>query len=227
MPPRGGPGAECAPAARGRPSGDGGGGAAGVRGVHCTHESVGDPAGRPSALDGIAPGRQHDRVPSAPHTPDEGIRIRAATPDDAPALVELRALMLTEMGSDPGPDDSPWRTAARAWFAERLAAGTVLAVVAEHPVDSVVASAVGAVERQAPSPSSPDGTHARVSTVVTRPAHRGRGLARRCTVALLDRLRAETTAGVVDLNATAPAEAIYRGLGFREPRFVALQARVR
>lgn len=159
--------------------------------------------------------------------PDHGVVLRDATPDDAAALVELRALMLTEMGSDPGPADSPWRHAARAWFAERLAQGTVVAVVAEHPVDGVVASAVGAVEQQAPSPSSPDGSHGRLSTVVTRPAHRGRGLARRCTAALLDRFREETTVHVVELNASAPAEAIYRGLGFREPRFVALQARVR
>lgn len=183
-------------------------------------------------LDPSAGARQHDRVPNDPDaretdTPEPDTRIRNATPDDAAALVALRALMLTEMGSDPGPADSPWRAAGLAWFAERLATGAVVAVVAEHPVDGVVASAVGAVEQQAPSPSSPDGWHARLSTVVTRPAHRGRGLARRCTVALLDRLRAETTVHVVELNATAPAEAIYRGLGFTEPRFVALQARVR
>ncbi|MBU5421241.1 GNAT family N-acetyltransferase [Cellulomonas hominis] len=160
-------------------------------------------------------------------TTDDAVRIRHATPEDAAALVGLRALMLTEMGSDPGPADSPWRAAAHAWFTERLSRGTVVAVVAEHPVDGVVASAVGAVEQHAPSPSSPDGAHGRVSTVVTHPAHRGHGLARRCTVALLDRLRAETTVRVVELNATAPAEAIYRDLGFHEPRFVALQARVR
>ncbi|WP_454050598.1 GNAT family N-acetyltransferase [Cellulomonas sp. Marseille-Q8402] len=160
-----------------------------------------------------------------PNDPD--VRLRHAIPGDAAVLVGLRAEMLTEMGSDPGPAGSPWRVAARAWFAERLAAGTVLAVVAEHPVDGVVAVAVGAVEQHAPSPSSPDGSHARLSTVVTRPAYRGRGLARRCTAALLDRLRSETTVRVVELNATAPAEALYRGLGFSEPRYVALQARVR
>ena len=155
------------------------------------------------------------------------IRIRHATPEDAPALVELRALMLTEMGSDPGPADAPWRAAARAWFAERLAHGAAFAVVAEHPVDGVVASAVGSVEQRTPSPSSPDGWHGRVSGVATRPAHRGRGLARRCTQALLDRFRAETTVHVAELNASAAAESLYRDLGFREPRFVALQARVR
>lgn len=158
--------------------------------------------------------------------PDQ-TRIRHATPEDAPALVELRALMLAEMGSDPGPADEPWRPAARAWFAERLAQGTAIAVVAEHPVDGVVASAVGSVEQRTPSPSSPDGWHARVSGVATRPAHRGRGLARRCTETLLARLRTETTAHVVELNASAVAESLYRDLGFGEPRFVALQAHLR
>lgn len=168
--------------------------------------------------------RHHGGVPNDPAAP---ARVRHATPEDAPALVELRALMLAGMGTDPGPADSPWRLAAHAWFAERLARGSAVAVVAEHPVDGVVAAAVGAVEQHAPSPSSPDGSHARVSTVVTRPEHRGRGLARRCTTALLDRLRAETSAHVVELNATPPAEPLYRALGFSEPRFVALQARLR
>ncbi|WP_158373603.1 hypothetical protein [Cellulosimicrobium cellulans] len=45
--------------------------------------------------------------------------------------------------------------------------------------------------------------------------------------ALLDRLRAETTVDVVELNTTVPAEGLYRGLRSTEPRDVALQARVR
>lgn len=158
--------------------------------------------------------------------PDQ-TRIRPATPEDAPALVELRALMLAEMGSDPGPADAPWRAAAHAWFTERLAQGTAIAVVAEHPVDGVVASAVGSVEQRTPSPSSPDGWHGRVSGVATRPAHRGRGLARRCTETLLDRLGTETTVHIAELNASAAAEQLYRSLGFSEPRFVALQAHLR
>ena len=58
--------------------------------------------------------------------------VRVATPADAPAMVELRAVMFEAMGTasaaiaDPG-----WRRAAHDWFAERAAADGVRIVVAE------------------------------------------------------------------------------------------------
>jgi len=62
-----------------------------------------------------------------------------------------------------------------------------------------------------------------VFNMSTFPAHRRRGHARACLDALLDWFRDETEARAVNLNATADGIALYRSVGFTEPRFAALQ----
>ncbi|MFD0327509.1 GNAT family N-acetyltransferase [Streptacidiphilus monticola] len=61
---------------------------------------------------------------------------------------------------------------------------------------------------------------------MTAPDFRGRGLARACTRALLTWFADATTATTVRLAATADGEALYRSLGFAEPRDLILQLRV-
>jgi ribosomal protein S18 acetylase RimI-like enzyme len=55
---------------------------------------------------------------------------------------------------------------------------------------------------------------------------RHRGYARACLDALLAWFRDETEAGVINLNATRDGLALYRSLGFTEPRYPALQLRL-
>ena len=61
---------------------------------------------------------------------------------------------------------------------------------------------------------------------MTFPAFRHRGLARTCVEALLQWFDAETAVRVVRLAATADGEALYRRLGFREPRDLILERRM-
>ena len=49
------------------------------------------------------------------------IEVRRAKPDDAEALVRLRALMLAAVGVDVGAEDAPWRQVALGFFTEGLA----------------------------------------------------------------------------------------------------------
>ena len=151
---------------------------------------------------------------------------RRAGVEDAAALVGLRAVMFAGMGTDPGPEDAPWRAAALTWFTQRLAdpAGFA-AFVVDLPGAGVVSCAVGAVEVHGPGPGSPGGARGRISSVSTAPGARRRGHARACVSAVLAWFDEETDVRVVDLSATADAVELYRSLGFDVPRHVVLQRR--
>ncbi|WP_063774237.1 GNAT family N-acetyltransferase [Streptacidiphilus rugosus] len=157
---------------------------------------------------------------------DDRVLIRRADPADVGRLVELRALMMTEMGEDVDADPS-WRGDAAAWFARRMEqTDTFAAFVAALPAHGVVSCAVGTVDDHAPSPRNRSGRRGEIANVVTSPDFRGRGLARACMGALLDWFAEETAATTVRLAATSGGEALYRGLGFTEPRDLILQTRV-
>ncbi|MET7790482.1 GNAT family N-acetyltransferase [Streptomyces sp900116325] len=145
--------------------------------------------------------------------------VRRATLDDVPALVRMRALMLSDMGMHSGDADAPWRAASALWFSERLR------LPDEFAAFLVVASAVGACDAHAPSPANPSGLHGRISNVSTDPRRRRRGYARGCLDALLTWFRAETSVTVVDLNATGDGAGLYESFGFAAPRHPALQLR--
>jgi ribosomal protein S18 acetylase RimI-like enzyme len=153
------------------------------------------------------------------------VTVRRAGPEDAAALVELRAAMFEAMGSDPGSPDAPWRAAAGDWFARRLAAPDRFAafVVAEPATGRVVSGAAAECEDQPPGPWNPTGARAHLFNVSTLPDVRGRGHARDCVAAVMGWLREETTVGTVVLSATAQGSGIYRALGFTEARYPAMR----
>lgn len=154
------------------------------------------------------------------------VTIRRAGPADIERLVELRAVMMTAMGEDVDADPT-WRADAAAWFARRMAdPATFAAYVAEAAGAGVVTCAVGTVDDHAPSPRNRSGQRGEIANVVTEPAYRGRGLARACLGGLLTWFAEETAATTVRLAATSDGEALYRGLGFAEPRDLILQLRV-
>ncbi|WP_199923399.1 GNAT family N-acetyltransferase [Streptomyces sp. NRRL F-5123] len=153
--------------------------------------------------------------------------VRRADPEDADALVELRALMLTEMGMAVGGADAHWRVAARSWYAEHLVRpGEFAAFVVDDPEAGVVSSAVGTCDRHTPGPTNLSGLHGHVSNVSTHPDHRRRGHARACLAALLDWFATSTEARVINLNATGQGIGLYQSLGFDVPRHPALQLRL-
>lgn len=149
--------------------------------------------------------------------------VRRAGAADIPRLVELRALMVREMGDDfdalPG-----LRDAAAKWFARRMAAPDAFAAfVTELPDVGVVSCAIGTLEDHAPSPRNPSGLRGELANVVTERGFRGHGYARACVTALIDWFIAETPALTVRLAATSDGAPLYRSLGFIEPRDLILQ----
>ena len=152
--------------------------------------------------------------------------VRRAIPRDAAALTRLREIMLADMGALPAGADPGWREKAEEWFAARLEAeGEFAAFVVADPDLGVVSCAAGVCDRHAPGPGNPGGVQGLVFNMSTDPACRHRGYARACLDALLAWFRDETEARVINLNATGDGIALYRSLGFAEPRFPALQLR--
>lgn len=156
------------------------------------------------------------------------LRLRRATVHDAPALVQLRSLMFSSMGSDVGSRDAPWRVAAADWFREQLEQPQEFAgFVIEHPDDGVVSSALGSCDIRAPSPHNVSGAHGRVFNISTEPAHRRCGYGRACLTALLTWFDDDTRVSVVDLNATHDGAGMYLSAGFGEAAFPSMRLHLR
>jgi GNAT superfamily N-acetyltransferase len=159
---------------------------------------------------------------------DDGQAVmRRAVAADAAALTRLRELMLSDMGMLAAGADPGWREQAEAWFARRLdAEEDFAAFVAEHTDLGVVSCAAGVCDRHAPGPGNPGGVQGLIFNMSTDHRCRRRGYARACLDALLAWFGDETEARVINLNATGDGIALYRSLGFTEPRYTALQLRL-
>jgi GNAT superfamily N-acetyltransferase len=165
--------------------------------------------------------------------------VRAATPDDVDTLVRLRRRMMALI-ADPlhrpvegpaGPVD--WEATARAQLAERLAAGTAVAFLAEAEAEIrvdpdapgarvVVGGGVGLLAERLASPWNPTGRYGEILSMVTEPGWQRRGIAGE----VVDRLLAWFTArGItrVELTATAAGEPVYRARGFAERSDLAMR----
>jgi ribosomal protein S18 acetylase RimI-like enzyme len=145
------------------------------------------------------------------NTQTRPLAVRRAAAADAAALTRLRAVMLSEMGMLAAGADPGWQDKAEAWFAQDL---------------GVVSCAAGVCDRHAPGPGNPGGVQGLIFNLSTDPRRRRRGCARACLDALLAWFRDETEARVINLNATGDGIALYRSLGFTEPRYPALQLRL-
>jgi hypothetical protein len=101
------------------------------------------------------------------------LRPRRATEQDVAALVHLRSLMFSSMGTAVGGQDAAWRVAAAEWLREQLTRPQQFAgFVVEHPADGVVCAALGSSDARAPSPSKVSGSQGHVFNICTEPAHR-------------------------------------------------------
>lgn len=151
---------------------------------------------------------------------------RRATVQDIAALVDLRSTMFSAMGSDVGDNAARWRVAATTWFEAQLARPQEFAgFVIEHPVEGVIAAALGICDARAPSPHDQGGARGHVFNICTDPAHRRQGHGQACLTALLTWFRTETEVRVVDLNATPEGAGIYTSEGFGTPAFPTLRLR--
>ena len=152
------------------------------------------------------------------------VQLRRATVQDVPALVHLRSLMFSSMGSEVGGHDATWRVTAADWFREQLDRPEQFAgFVIEHRDDGVVCAALGSCDVRAPSPHNASGAHGRVFNLSTEVAHRRCGYARACLTALLTWFDTDTSVRVVHLNATPEGATMYLSAGFREPAFPSMR----
>jgi ribosomal protein S18 acetylase RimI-like enzyme len=152
------------------------------------------------------------------------VQLRRATVQDVPALVHLRSLMFSSMGSDVGGHDAEWRVAAAGWFRDQLARPRQFAgFVIEHPVDGVVSAALGSCDTRAPGPHDVSGTQGHVFNICTESAHRRCGYGRACLTELLTWFHTDTDVRVVHLNATPEGAGMYQSAGFREPTFLSMR----
>jgi len=152
------------------------------------------------------------------------VRPRRATEQDVAALVQLRSLMFSSMGSDVGGHDAAWRVAAADWLREQLTMPQQFAgFVMEHPADGVVSAALGSFDARALSPNNVSGTHGHVFNICTEPAHRRSGYAQACLGALLTWFQTDTNVRVVHLSATPDGASMYQAAGFRVPTYSSLR----
>ena len=149
---------------------------------------------------------------------------RRATEQDVAALVHLRSLMFSSMGSAVGDQDAAWRVAAAGWLREQLTRPQQFAgFVIERPADGVVCAALGSCDARAPSPNNVSGSQGHVFNICTEPAHRRSGYAQACLGALLTCFHTDTRVRIVHLNATPEGASMYQAAGFREPAFTSMR----
>lgn len=141
---------------------------------------------------------------------------RIATPDDAPELVRLAAMMFASMGLD--VSDPAWLAAAERSARERAGDEDMVAFVVDHPSEPgvLVASGAATIAERLPGPMNPSGRAAYVQWMSVEPEFQRRGLGRAVLRALLTLLE-ERGITLIDLHATEAGEALYRSEGFGEP----------
>lgn len=122
--------------------------------------------------------------------------------------------MFGDMGRDVDPMDGAWRAMVTAHFQERLSdPERFAAFVADGTSGRLAACAVGWLDRHLPGPTGGSADVGYVANVVTDPEFRRRGYARATVTALIEWMRGRNVRRI-DLSATAPAEGLYRSLGF-------------
>lgn len=147
---------------------------------------------------------------------------RAAVADDVSELVDLRAVMLSSLGQDPGGEDSPWRKHAVAWFGDRLARPQDWAIrVVGPPGGPLAACGAAWLTEHLPGPATPDGRRGYIGFMCTRPAARYRGHGSNILRSLIAWL---ATRGVarLELHASQDGLDIYRRAGFSDDAYLAM-----
>jgi GNAT superfamily N-acetyltransferase len=139
--------------------------------------------------------------------------VRAATLDDADALVRHRVSMFADMGVP--LDSAALDGAFRAWLAAMMPAGTYRAWLVEDTTRTIVAGGGVTILPWPPGPRYMGDRLAFVYNVYTEPAHRRRGLARLVMDAIHSWCR-ENGIGSMALNASRDGQPLYYALGYSE-----------
>jgi GNAT superfamily N-acetyltransferase len=140
--------------------------------------------------------------------------IRQATLDDIPALVRLRRQMFETMGHDNPEQLDAADRASSAYFARAMRLAQFHGWLAVTAQGEVVGSGGAVIDQHPPGPNNLSGRVGYVMNVVTVPAYRRRGIARRMMQTILDWMEGQGI-GRVALHATEMGRPLYAELGFR------------
>jgi ribosomal protein S18 acetylase RimI-like enzyme len=141
------------------------------------------------------------------------IVIRQATVADIPDLVRLRRMMFEAMGFDDLAKLDVGDAAAADYFARAIPSGEFQGWLAITPAGEAVSTSGLVIDQHPPGPGNLSGKTGYIMNVVTHPAYRRRGLARRLVQAALVWLD-ERDIQRAELHATDMGRPLYESLGF-------------
>jgi ribosomal protein S18 acetylase RimI-like enzyme len=145
--------------------------------------------------------------------PLRGVTIRRATVADIDDLVRLRRLMFEAMGFDDPAKLDAGDAAATDYFAQAIPSGEFQGWLAVTPGGEAVSACGLVIDRHPPGPGNLSGKTGYIMNVVTHPAYRRRGLARRLMQTVLAWLE-ERGIQRAELHATDMGRPLYEELGF-------------
>lgn len=163
-------------------------------------------------------GREKPEAPPTEAGPT-GPVIRRASSKDLAAVLALRALMFSAMGT--GEEQvaaAQWQANALRWLQVKQGNPEVFVAVADVN-GSTVATAMGEVVDRPPSPGNPTGRVGMLGNVATFPQYRMTGLGQGCVDAVMDWFRDETDVTSVELFATPEGRRRYEVHGFATHEF--------
>jgi GNAT superfamily N-acetyltransferase len=143
------------------------------------------------------------------------IAIRRATVDDIPDLVRLRRIMFEAMGFDDPAKLDAGDAAAADYFAQAIPSGEFQGWLAVTVAGEAVSASGLVIDQHPPGPGNLSGKTGYIMNVVTHPAYRRRGLARRLMQVTLAWLNGR---GIqrAELHATDMGRPLYESLGFAD-----------
>lgn len=141
------------------------------------------------------------------------ITVRQATVDDISDLVRLRRMMFESMGFDDPAKLDAGDAAAASYFAQAIPDGEFRGWLAITPAGEAVSTIGLVIDQHPPGPGNLSGKTGYIMNVVTHPAYRRRGLARRLMQVALAWLD-ERGIRRAELHATDMGRPLYEELGF-------------
>ena len=167
-----------------------------------------------------------DSVPEPGEPAPVGPVIRKAQAKDLAAVLALRALMFTAMGTSAEKVSAgAWQANALRWLQVNLPDPDVFIAVADVN-GATVATAMGEVVDRPPSPGNPTGRVGMLGNVATFPQYRMTGLGQGCVDAVMEWFRTQTDVTSVELFATPEGRRRYESHGFGPHAFAHLRVAI-
>ncbi len=152
------------------------------------------------------------------------ITVRQATVADISDLVRLRRMMFEAMGFDDSAKLDAGDAAAATCFAQAIPSSELRGWLAVTPTGEAVSTCGLVIDQHPPGPGNLSGKTGYIMNVVTDPAYRRRGLARRLmqvALAWLDEWGIQRA----ELHATDMGRPLYEELGFAAHTGMRLETR--